>query len=161
MPHKDPEAKRLYMRKRYVEKAADIKAYQKRYREENAAAIVEKRRPYQREVYLRRRAALKVAFLLRAGGKCARCPEDDLRVLEFHHRDRATKSFELTKATNSGSRTKYSMAEMVAEADKCDVLCSNCHAREHRSWTPEELQMMIDLSEVYFAEMPPEVLDET
>lgn len=53
-------------------------------------------------------------------------------VMAFHHRDPATKLF------NIGNRKAYrgvegmSMRDSVAaEIEKCDVLCSNCHLLHH------------------------------
>lgn len=60
------------------------------------------------------------------GGKCQECEYADYRgALEFHHRDPETKSFSLS---NVGS---ISYARLLAEAQKCDLLCSNCHAEHH------------------------------
>jgi len=58
------------------------------------------------------------------GGKCqicsyARCK----RALSFHHRDPANKKFGLT-LNNLWSKTWDAIQQ---EADKCDLLCSNCH----------------------------------
>lgn len=58
---------------------------------------------------------------------CQRCPESDIRVLIFHHRDPATKSFAISWAIGHC----YSFERLSHEALKCDVLCSNCHSKEH------------------------------
>lgn len=62
---------------------------------------------------------------LKAGLGCCRCDETDPRCLDFHHRDKKTKSFTigLHPWSHSWSRT-------LAEIAKCDCLCSNCH-RKH------------------------------
>lgn len=59
---------------------------------------------------------------------CLRCPEKDGACLVFHHREPSLKSFTISKSVNL-----YSLEELMAEADKCDVLCHNCHAKEHES----------------------------
>jgi hypothetical protein len=46
-----------------------------------------------------------------------------MRALEFHHLDPAKKEFEV----NYRGCTR-SLAVFRAEADKCVLLCSNCHA---------------------------------
>jgi hypothetical protein len=43
-------------------------------------------------------------------------------ALEFHHRDPKTKKFRLGESRN------YSWKKVLEEIEKCDVLCSNCHA---------------------------------
>ena len=57
------------------------------------------------------------------GGRCERCGNDDHRVLDFHH----TKD---KKFTISG-RLHCSIADLKEEADKCILLCANCHRIEH------------------------------
>lgn len=67
----------------------------------------------------------KNKLLAEMGGKCIRCGYDRcLRALTFHHRDPATKEFPLD-ARNCSNRSHELLA---AEADKCDLLCANCHA---------------------------------
>ena len=59
------------------------------------------------------------------GGKCIECGYSAcLEALQFHHRDAATKRFSL--ANFSGS---YEL--LRAEAEKCDLLCANCHRLRH------------------------------
>lgn len=56
---------------------------------------------------------------------CADCglvmPEHP-EVFDFDHLDANTKSMNLAKAL-----TKGTFEDMVAEVDKCEVVCSNCH----------------------------------
>ena len=58
---------------------------------------------------------------------CVDCGETDPVVLDFHHIDPSTKLF--TVAT--GVSKCASMDELLAEIDKCIVLCSNDHRRRH------------------------------
>ena len=61
------------------------------------------------------------------GGKCERCGYSKcLRALQFHHIDPHTKEFEV-------SRARQSLDELKKEADKCMLLCANCHAEIHDS----------------------------
>jgi predicted HNH restriction endonuclease len=46
-------------------------------------------------------------------------------VMDFHHRDPATKEFVIAL---SASRSRE---DVIAEIDKCDVLCANCHRIRH------------------------------
>ena len=67
----------------------------------------------------------KSKLLAEYGGKCLRCGYDRcLRALTFHHRDPADKAFPLD-ARNCSNRSHEVLA---AEAEKCDLLCANCHA---------------------------------
>lgn len=62
------------------------------------------------------------------GGKCCRCGySKNQAAIEFHHRDPKTKKFglDLRKCSNS------SWEALVSEAEKCILLCANCHAEEH------------------------------
>jgi transposase len=58
------------------------------------------------------------------GGVCAACGyERCIAALQFHHLDPATKRFNLSL---KGLARSY--AEARAEAQKCVLLCANCHA---------------------------------
>ncbi len=76
------------------------------------------------EATSRRRHRLKRILVEDAGGKCILCGYSRcLRALEFHHLDPTTKQFEL------GYRgCTRSLESLRAEASKCVLLCSNCHA---------------------------------
>jgi hypothetical protein len=66
------------------------------------------------------------------GGACVMCglkpTEEDATVymFDFHHRDEREKKFIV-----SGARLNNSYTECEAEAQKCDVLCANCHRVYH------------------------------
>jgi hypothetical protein len=71
-----------------------------------------------------RRRRLKQILIAEAGGRCSVCGYSRTpRALEFHHLDPSTKDF----AVSSQGRTR-SLASLRAEARKCVLLCSNCHA---------------------------------
>ena len=55
---------------------------------------------------------------------CVDCGETDPTVLEFDHRDPATKSETIGRLVHVGTRR-----ELIAEMAKCDVRCGNCHRR--------------------------------
>jgi transposase len=76
------------------------------------------------EATVRRRHRLKRMLVEEAGGQCILCGYSRcVRALEFHHLDPETKQFEL------GYRgCTRSLASLRAEASKCVLLCSNCHA---------------------------------
>jgi len=66
---------------------------------------------------------------LKATLKCNRCPENHPACLTFHHSDPKDKDMEVARAVRQG----WSIARIKTEIDKCEVLCANCHAKEHWS----------------------------
>jgi transposase len=72
----------------------------------------------------RHRRELKRILVEEAGGKCLLCGYDRaLSGLHFHHVDPGQKAFAL-----SHRGVTRSLAAARAEARKCVLLCSNCHA---------------------------------
>jgi hypothetical protein len=59
--------------------------------------------------------------------KCVRCDESHPATLTFHHKNNLEKSFEIGNAIKLG----VSLKRLVSEIEKCEVLCANCHAKEH------------------------------
>lgn len=69
------------------------------------------------------RKAHRLLLVEEAGGRCGLCGYNRFYgALEFHHRDPATKEFDI-----SGKGQTFSLARKRAEAVKCILLCSNCH----------------------------------
>ena len=56
---------------------------------------------------------------------CIKCGEEDPMVLEFDHRDRGTKSFNIAHGA-----ARKSLRLIEEEMAKCDVMCANCHRRK-------------------------------
>jgi len=76
------------------------------------------------EAVSRRRRRVKQILVDDAGGRCVQCGYDRcMAVLHFHHPDRTTKAFHLSE-----KGVTRSLASARAEARKCVLLCSNCHA---------------------------------
>ena len=74
-----------------------------------------------------KRRAIKKMLIDYKGGKCEKCGYDKcMRALEFHHLNPNEKDFGLSKNLSK------SISALKAEADKCILLCSNCHAEEHQ-----------------------------
>lgn len=74
------------------------------------------------EAVAKRRRSLKRILVEEAGGGCVLCGYSRCdRALEFHHLDPKAKQFQITSHTRSLKRLR-------AEASKCVLLCSNCHA---------------------------------
>lgn len=72
----------------------------------------------------------KIRAIEYKGGKCQRCGYSKCRAaLHFHHRDPSKKEFSV------GGNHCYSWNRIKGELDKCDLICSNCHAEIHEKWT--------------------------
>ena len=91
--------------------------------------VVRARRDRRREQFRRslqkRRRKRKLDLVAASGGRCvdcgySTCPE----ALQFHHRDPSTKEFGLGKFSGS-------LARLIKEAAKCDLVCANCHRMRH------------------------------
>ena len=64
-----------------------------------------------------------IAYL---GGKCMICGYDKcVEALEFHHRDKEEKEFEISDKYN------IAFSKLILELEKCDLLCANCHREVH------------------------------
>ena len=58
---------------------------------------------------------------------CSRCDETDPTCLDFHHPDPENKRMAITRMVTFG----YGKESLREEMDKCEVLCANCHRKEH------------------------------
>lgn len=75
------------------------------------------------DAILSRKIKLKRELVNMLGGKCSKCGYDRcINALEFHHRDPTQKEFNVSRMTS------YSREKVLAEAQKCDLVCANCHA---------------------------------
>jgi hypothetical protein len=73
---------------------------------------------------------LKIRLVNLFGGECADCgfkyDGTNARVFHFHHREPKFKSFTL------GNQLCNKAWDLIlAEANKCDLLCANCHELKH------------------------------
>lgn len=76
-----------------------------------------------------RRKDNRIKLIEEHGGKCIRCGYNRcVEVLEFHHRDPATKLFKLH---NHSMMKPWN--DLIDEASKCDLLCANCHREIHHT----------------------------
>lgn len=102
---------------------------------------IDKIRKYRRDWYTKnsdrakakiidRKRSLKQWFKeLKSTMRCARCPESNPVCLDFHHIDKDEKDLNLNSAINHG----WSKQHILDEISKCEVLCANCHRKEHQS----------------------------
>jgi hypothetical protein len=62
------------------------------------------------------------------GGRCSVCGyRRNYAALEFHHVDPMQKVFQLDMRSLANLR----WTQVLDEAGKCQLLCSNCHAEHH------------------------------
>jgi transcription elongation factor Elf1 len=94
--------------------------YTKQHYKEKTSYYVERQK--------RRRKKIKQEFIeFKKTLKCSRCSEDDFVCLDFHHIDPSQKEISIATAIHNS----LSMEKIKQEVDKCIVLCSNCHRKEH------------------------------
>lgn len=87
---------------------------------------------------VRYRIRVKKKLIQYKGGKCQRCgyDKDCPPAYDFHHRDPKEKSFQISGQSIGFERLKK-------EADKCDLLCRNCHAEVHDElWTVKRQELL-------------------
>lgn len=90
------------------------------------------RADYLKQAVSKRRKTIRSRLIQYKGGKCSRCGYDRcIEALELHHRDSSKKDFGLLAhgLTRAWEKVK-------AEADKCDLLCANCHREIHSKVQP-------------------------
>lgn len=75
----------------------------------------------------KKRRTVKQELVNYKGGECGKCGYNKcIDALEFHHTNPSEKEFNLSR--NAHIRT---LEEFKKEADKCILLCANCHREEH------------------------------
>ncbi|MGA8803656.1 MAG: hypothetical protein WB866_03115 [Solirubrobacterales bacterium] len=81
-----------------------------------------------REAVSRWRRRAKLRLIEAAGGRCILCGYDrHPSALHFHHLDPGQKRYTLSRAGHTRN-----FAEALQEAEKCVLLCANCHAEVER-----------------------------
>ncbi len=74
--------------------------------------------------------------------KCVMCPEKDWACLDFHHINPDEKIGSVVVMARTASLHKA-----LAEAEKCEVLCANCHRKHHHGEYYKELLEKINLTQ--------------
>ena len=115
--YKDPDKQREYMR-----------AWRKRKKQDpeymRVRRIDGRRRDAHAAERIRRRAIIDA---LKSTAGCKVCGETHPAALSFHHRDPGTKRFDARAYNNPN----YRWDVILAEFEKCDILCENCHRKLH------------------------------
>ena len=65
---------------------------------------------------------------IKANLGCSRCPESTPICLDFHHLDTDAKTENVGTLVNRLRPKEV----ILAEIEKCEVLCANCHRKRHR-----------------------------
>ena len=104
-----------------------LRAYNREYYQRNRERLLEKQAEKNKRFAESRR---KWLVDYKKTLKCARCGETHPATLTFHHKNSSEKSFEIGNAIVLGVGLK----KLLAEIEKCEVICANCHAKEHLSY---------------------------
>jgi len=107
-----------YHRQWQSENPEKLKVYQRRWAVNHPDKVRSKA-----QRHAAKQAALLIRFKRRKG--CFECGLHDIRVLQFDHVGR--KNFTVTQHLSN-----CSLKTILAEIQKCDVVCGNCHLR--RTW---------------------------
>ncbi len=108
MPFKDPEKHRAYQRE-----------YKRRWYKENKGKHI--------SYVLNREVGMETWFRhYKQTLRCEVCGENHPACLDFHHHDPSQKKFSV-----SAKRDHPSLKQLQEEIAKCQVLCTNCHRKEH------------------------------
>jgi len=131
------EAKRKYYNK-------NIKKTTKKFKKQDAENSRNYRKSHKEQLNKRKRARNRETrdWLdnIKKSKKCSKCKQDKYYILDFHHLDPNEKDKGISQAVNCG----YSKKRIMAEIDKCIVLCRNCHGEIHylqeniKGWQPSE-----------------------
>lgn len=75
------------------------------------------------------------------GGSCHRCglKDDCEAIYHFHHKDPKLKEFKISAFGAWNER-------LIKELEKCDLLCANCHTKEHYVEVKNEDNAMVQRS---------------
>jgi hypothetical protein len=86
----------------------------------------------------------KLKLIKLKGGCCEMCGyKNNLAVLTFHHRDPSQKLFSI----ESRNISNYNFPKVLTEAEKCDLLCHNCHHETHYpDFNLKELKKKFDIT---------------
>jgi hypothetical protein len=68
---------------------------------------------------------------------CARCPQNHIAALDFHHINPEDKEYSVSKLISSKMFTKA-----YKEIKKCIVLCANCHRIHHYEENSAKMQAL-------------------
>ncbi len=126
MPYKNKEDKLARARAYHHENKDAKNAYHKEYAKNNREKINESVRALKDKK--------KATLLEHLGGKCVGCGVTE--NLQFDHIDRNNKSFTIGKCWG------YTLEKLIEEADKCQLLCKECH--QYKTTINHDMSMMAE-----------------
>lgn len=109
MPYSNPSIRR-----------ENNKIYQKTY-------YIKNKSYYKIKNHERRDSIKALLTELKTDKGCIKCGESNPLCLDFHHKDPTTKTVNVSEMGRRG----WSIERIIEEINKCDVLCANCHRKEH------------------------------
>jgi|SRR3712207_5953769 len=120
MPHKDLEERRRYgneYRNRRYREDSEFRASRLKDRADRRRNLVQWFAEYKSTLF------------------CVRCGENHPACLEFHHLEGKTGKWD---EVSDMVRRLLSKERILAEIAKCEVLCANCHRKEHYIARPDK-----------------------
>ena len=130
-------------KKYYQENKEERAAYKKQYYQANREEITAKHRQYHSDnkggilAQARAQRAERSHMLFEyKGGACSHCKlrePDHLEIYDYHHTDPSTKLHGIATILLG------SLERLMAEVDKCLLLCAHCHRKEHARLYKEKL----------------------
>jgi len=85
------------------------------------------RSEYLKMAVAKRRRVIRQRIVEYKGGRCVICGYDKCSAaLELHHRKSSEKTFAI-----SGQGLTRAWDKVRVEADKCELICANCHREVH------------------------------
>ena len=84
--------------------------------------------------------AVRDEYIKSKGSKCSNC--NTTESLEFHHLDPSTKITEISHMV----KTAASKEDFIAEMDKCQILCRNCHRIHHHNERQEKYENILSVA---------------
>ena len=118
-----------YQRAYYEDNKVELTAKQQIYNEANKVKIAAKKKEYRDKRNL-------MLFEYKGGAcqHCKVCEPDQLEIYDYHHTEPTTKLYSI------GYILVGSLERLMAEVDKCLLLCSNCHRKEHARLNKKEVE---------------------
>lgn len=109
--------------------------YSQKWREKNREKLKSYRIDFKKSCLLEWLPILKEKF---GKIKCAKCSYSSFEGLCFHHINGKEKKYK-----PSSLLQRKPTPERIAEFDKCEILCANCHAKKHNE-LDDKIQKIID-----------------
>jgi hypothetical protein len=100
----------------------------------NYSSVYKKRKTYSRgDLTYITKWARKIWAINQMGGKCAKCGENNIFVLDFHHKNYEKKRNNKKDTVSNLIQKKTKINVLKREMTKCILLCRNCHAEIHHA----------------------------